>query len=439
MFDALSDRLQRVFSRLSSHGTVTEKDLDEALREVRVALLEADVNFRVVREFISAVRERASGAGVLKSLTGPQQVIAIVNEELTNMLGGSQATLAVSAPPTVILLLGLKGAGKTTFASKLAVHLRRGGGRPMLVAADPYRVAAAEQLQTLGRQHDIPTFAGDLTDVPKLARDALAEAKRLGATAMIVDSAGYLQLDEDVTEDLTQLQQSFAPHEILLVVDAMTGQEAVHVAEEFGRVAQVTGFVLTKLDGDARGGAALSIRAMTGLPIKFIGTGERADALEPFHPERFASRILGMGDVLTLIEKAQQNVDQDEMVDFGKRAKANQLDLNDFVRQLQQVRKMGPLGDLVGMIPGLGGIKRQLQTTEIDDTFFKRAEAIVFSMTPQERRHPDMINGSRRRRISNGSGTTPQDVNQLLKQWKEAKKLMQMMASGRTAKLLGIR
>ena len=439
MFDALSDRLQRVFSRLSSHGTVTEKDLDEALREVRVALLEADVNFRVVREFISAVRERASGTEVLKSLTGPQQVIAIVNEELTKMLGGSQETLAVSTPPTVILLLGLKGSGKTTFASKLAVHLRRSGGRPMLVAADPYRVAAAEQLQTLGRQHDVPTFTGDLTDFPKLAHDALAEAKRLSATAMIVDSAGYLQLDEDVTQDLTQLQQSFAPHETLLVVDAMTGQEAVHVAEEFRRVAPVTGFVLTKLDGDARGGAALSIRAMTGLPIKFIGTGERADALEPFHPERFASRILGMGDVLTLIEKAQQSVDQDEMVDFGKRAKANQLDLNDFVHQLQQVRKMGPLGDLVGMIPGMGGIKRQLQTTEIDDTFFKRAEAIVFSMTPQERRHPDIINGSRRRRIANGSGTTPQDVNQLLKQWKEARKLMQMMASGRTAKMLGIR
>ncbi|HLF78852.1 MAG TPA: signal recognition particle protein [Dehalococcoidia bacterium] len=440
MFDALSDKLQRVFSRLSSHGTVSEKDLDEALREVRVALLEADVNFRVVREFISAVRERASGTEVLKSLTGPQQVIAIVNEELTNMLGGAQATLvAAPQPPTVILLLGLKGAGKTTFASKLAVHLRRSGGKPMLVAADPYRVAASEQLQTLGRQHDIPTFAGDLTDIRKLATGALAEARRIGATAMIIDSAGYLQLDEDVTEELTELQQSFGPQETLLVVDAMTGQEAVHVAEEFGKVAQVTGFVLTKLDGDARGGAALSIRAMTGLPIKFIGTGERADALEPFHPERFASRILGMGDVLTLIERAQENVDQDDMVDFGKRAKANQLDLNDFVKQLQQVRKMGPLGELVGMIPGLGGIKRQLQTTEIDDTFFRHAEAIVFSMTPQERRYPDVINGSRRRRIATGSGTTPQDVNQLLKQWKEAKKIMQMMASGKTAKLLGIR
>jgi signal recognition particle subunit SRP54 len=440
MFDALSEKLQRVFSRLSSHGTVSEKDLDEALREVRVALLEADVNFRVVRDFIAAVRERASGAEVLKSLTGPQQVIAIVNEELTGMLGGSQANLnRAPQPPSVILLLGLKGAGKTTFAAKLALHLRKGGGKPLLVAADPYRVAASEQLQTLGRQHDIATFAGDATDIKRLARDALAEAKRLGTTAVIVDSAGYLQLDDDVIEEIQALEQSFSPHETLLVVDAMTGQEAVHVAEEFGKATKVSGFVLTKLDGDARGGAALSIRAMTGLPIKFIGTGERADALEPFHPERFASRILGMGDVLTLIEKAQASIGEEDVVALGKRMKSNQMDLNDFVQQLQRVRTMGPLGDLIGMMPGMGNIKRQLQATQIDDTFFKHAEAIVFSMTPEERRRPDLINGSRRRRIAAGSGTTPQDVNQLLKQWKEAKKIMQMMASGRTAKMFGIR
>ena len=440
MFDALSEKLQRVFGRLSSHGTVSEKDLDEALRKVRVALLEADVNFRVVRDFVAAVRERASGAEVLKSLTAPQQVIAIVNEELTNMLGGSPAALASAPqPPTVVLLLGLKGAGKTTFAAKLALHLRKGGGKPLLVAADPHRVAASEQLQTLGRQHDLPTFVGDLTDLKRCATDALAEARRLGATAVIVDSAGYLQLDEDAAAELQALVQSFAPHETLLVVDAMTGQEAVHVAEEFGKVAPVNGFVLTKLDGDARGGAALSIRAVTGLPIKFVGTGERADALEAFHPERFASRILGMGDVLTLIERAQEQIGEEDVVALGKRMKANQMDLNDFVAQLQHVRNMGPLGDLVGMIPGLGGIKRQLQATEIDDTFLKHAEAIVFSMTPQERRHPEIINGSRRRRIAVGSGTTPQDVNQLLKQWKEAKKVMQMMASGRSAKMLGIR
>jgi signal recognition particle subunit SRP54 len=267
----------------------------------------------------------------------------------------------------------------------------------------------------------------------------MAEARRLNSTVLIVDSAGYIQLDEDVAEELKQLETSFQPHETLLVVDAMTGQEAVHVAEEFGNAATISGFVLTKLDGDARGGAALSIRAMTGLPIKFVGTGERADALEPFHPERFASRILGMGDVLTLIEKAQATVPQEDMEKLGKRMKANQLDLNDFVQQMQQVRKMGPIGDLLGMIPGMGNIKRQLQATEIDDNFFKHAEAIVFSMTPAERRNPDMINGSRRRRIAAGSGTTPADVNQLLKQWKEAKKMMQAMASGRTAKMLGIR
>ena len=440
MFDALSDKLQRVFGRLSSHGTVTEKDLDDALREVRVALLEADVNFRVVRDFIAAVRERASGAEVLKSLTGPQQVIAIVKEELTNMLGGSQAGIATPPqPPVVILLLGLKGAGKTTFAAKLALHLRKSGAKPLLVAADPYRVAASDQLQTLGRQHSVAVYAGDMTDFRRLARESLDEARRVGATAMIVDSAGYLQLDEDVVEELQSLSQGFSPHETLLVVDAMTGQEAVHVAEEFGNAVAVTGFVLTKLDGDARGGAALSIRAMTGLPIKFLGTGERADALEPFHPERFASRILGMGDVLTLIEKAQESIGEEDVAALGKRMKANQMDLNDFVQQLQRVRKMGPLGDLIGMIPGMGNIKRQLQTTEIDDTFFKRAEAIVFSMTPDERRRPELINGSRRRRIAAGSGTTAQDVNHLLKQWKEAKKIMQMMASGRTAKMFGIR
>ncbi len=440
MFDALSDKLQRVFSRLSSHGTVSEKDLDEALREVRVALLEADVNFRVVRDFIGAVRERASGSDVLQSLTGPQQVVSIVNDELTSMLGGSQATLT-SAPqnPTVLLLLGLKGAGKTTMAAKLALHLRKAGGRPLLVSADPYRVAAGEQLKTLGRQTDIPVFEGDSSDIKKLAREATAEAQRINATALIVDSAGYLQLDEDVVEEIKALETGFQPHEALLVVDAMTGQEAVHVAEEFGSATQISGFVLTKLDGDARGGAALSIRAMTGLPIKFIGTGERADALEAFHPERFASRILGMGDVMTLIEKAQAQVGQDEMVDFGKRAKSGQLDLNDFVQQMQQVRKMGPLGDLLGMMPGMGNVKRQLQATQIDDTFFKRMEAIVFSMTPAERHNPDLINGSRRKRIAEGSGTNPADVNQLLKQWKEAKKLMQAMASGRTAKMLGIR
>ncbi|MGE3984722.1 MAG: signal recognition particle protein [Dehalococcoidia bacterium] len=434
MFDALSEKLQRVFGRLSSHGTVTEKDLDEALREVRVALLEADVNFKVVREFINGVRERAAGAEVITSLNGPQQVIKIVNDQLTEMLGGSQSNMASAPqPPTVILLVGLKGAGKTTFAAKLALHLRKSGGKPLLVSADPYRVAAGEQLQSLGRQYNVPVFAGDPNDLKKLSQGALDEARRLGSSALIVDSPGFVQLDEDVTEEIQELEERFKPHEVLLVVDAMTGQEAVHVAEEFGGAIKTSGFVLTKLDGDARGGAALSIRAITGLPIKFVGTGERADQLEPFHPERFASRILGMGDVLTLIEKAQATMGEEDMASLSKRMKSNQMDLNDFVTQMQKVRQMGPINDLLGMIPGMGGIKRQLQATQIDDTFFKHAEAIVSSMTPQERRNPDMINGSRRKRIANGSGTTPQDVNQLLKQWKEAKKVMQMMASGKGA------
>jgi signal recognition particle subunit SRP54 len=440
MFDALSEKLQRVFSRLSSHGTVTEKDLDEALREVRVALLEADVNFRVVREFVAKVRERALGAEVLQSLTGPQQVIGIVNEELTQILGGSQATLhKASQPPTVVLLLGLKGSGKTTFTAKLALHLRKTGAKPLLVAADPYRVAASQQLQSLGRQFNFPVFSGDLSDLERFAAEARAEADRIGATAIIVDSAGYLQVDEEVGAEITTLSTSFAPHETLLVVDAMTGQEAVNVAEEFGKVVSLSGFVLTKLDGDARGGAALSIRAITGLPIKFLSTGERPEALEEFHPERFASRLLGMGDILTLVEKAQETIGRQEIERLGKKMKAKDMDLSDFIAQLNQVRRMGPLTDLLGMIPGMGSVRKQLGAAQIDDSFFKYAEAVVNSMTPEERRNPDLINGSRRRRIAAGSGTQPQDVNQLLKQWKEAKKIMQMMASGRTARMMGIR
>jgi signal recognition particle subunit SRP54 len=440
MFDALSEKLQRVFNRLSSHGTVTEKDLDEALREVRVALLEADVNFRVVREFVNSVRDRAQTAEVLQSLTGPQNVIKIVNEELTSVLGGSQAGLTTApSPPTVVLLLGLKGAGKTTFAAKLGLYLRKQGGKPMLVAADPYRVAASQQLQTLGRQFSLQVFTGDLSDRKAFAREAIEEARRTAATAIVVDSPGFLQLDEDVVEEIQELEAAFKPHETLLVVDAMTGQEAVHVAEEFGQAVTVSGFVLTKLDGDARGGAALSIRAMTGLPIKFIGTGERADALEAFHPERFASRLLGMGDVLSLIERAQEAIGEDEVVEMGKRMKARQFDLNDMFTQLRQVQKMGNIGDLLGMIPGMSGVKAKLQATDLDESFFKHAEAVYLSMTPEERKHPDIINGSRRRRIAAGSGATPQDVNQLLKQWKEAKKMMQSMASGRMARLLGIR
>lgn len=432
MLEALSDKLQTVFRKLGSRGTVSEQDLDEAMREVRVALLEADVNFKVVRQFIATVRERALGAEVIKSLTGPQQVIAIVNEELVHILGDSQSKLQSAArPPTVIMLVGLKGSGKTTTAAKLAAHFRKAGGRPLLVAADPYRVAGAEQLRALGRQLNTPVFSGDGSGDPaRLGAAALEEARRTAATAAIVDTAGYAQLDEDVLDELGALRDALSPHEVLLVLDAMTGQEAVHVAEEFQKAVGVTGIVLSKMDGDARGGAALSIRAVTGLPVKFIGTGEKVDALEPFFPDRLASRLLGMGDVLTLVEKARESITEERARALEKKIRSRTFDLEDFLEQMQRVQNMGSLGSLLEMIPGLGAYRKQIQAG-VDETFWKRAEAVIYSMTPAERRHPEIIDGSRRRRIARGSGTTPQDVNRLLNQWKEARKLMQTIAGGR--------
>ena len=438
MLDALTDKLQGVFKKLGSQGTVTEKDLDEAMREVRVALLEADVNFKVVREFIARVRERALGADVLQSLTPSQQVISIVNDELVGILGREQAGLQFAPkPPTTLMLAGLKGSGKTTTAAKLALHLRKQGQKPLLVAADPHRVAAAEQLHALGRQLNIPVAGGDGHAKPKelvaMAREA---AQKQGATAIIVDTPGHTLIDEDVTAELSELRDAFAPDETLLVVDAMTGQEAVNVAQEIDEALGITGFIMTKMDGDARGGAALSIRAVTGVPIKFIGTGEKTDALEPFIPDRFASRILGMGDVLTLIEKATEAVGQDDMQRLEKKLRTNTLDLEDFIIQIQQVKRMGPVSQLVEMIPGLSQYKSQLNIDNVDEDFWKHAEAIVYSMTPQERRHPEIITGSRRKRIAAGSGTTPQQVNQLLNQWKQAKKLAQAVASGKGPGLL---
>jgi signal recognition particle subunit SRP54 len=433
MLEALTQKLQTAFHRLGSHGTITEKDLDEAMREVRIALLEADVNFKVVREFIGAVRERALGAGVLSSLTGPQQVIAIVQEELIHVLGDSQSGLKSAAhPPTVILLVGLKGSGKTTTAAKVALHLRNGGDRPLLVAADPHRVAASEQLQALGRQLNVPVAAGDgLSGPGPLAQHALDEAKRHGASVLLVDTAGHMQVDQDMLAETAELQRRLSPSEVLLVVDAMTGQEAVNVAQEFHQALGVTGFIITKMDGDARGGAALSIRAVTGLPIKFIGTGEKVDALEPFHPDRFASRILGMGDVLSLVEKARDLVTEDEARTMQRKLRAGSLDLEDFLHQFQRVRDMGPLSQVLEMIPGLGAARQQLAAAEIDESQLKKVEAIIHSMTPQERHNPQVIDGSRRRRIARGSGTTPQDVNQLLNQWRQAKKLMESMSGRR--------
>jgi signal recognition particle subunit SRP54 len=433
MLEALTEKLQSAFHRLGSHGSITEKDLDEAMREVRIALLEADVNFKVVREFIGSVRERALGAGVLRSLTGPQQVVAVVQEELVHILGDSQSTLkSAPHPPSVVLLVGLKGSGKTTTAAKLALHLRKGGARPLLLAADPYRVAASEQLQALGRQLGIPVTGGDGAGDPgHLARQGLAEARRLGATFLVVDTAGHMQVDQEMLAETADLERHLAPSEVLLVVDAMTGQEAVHVAQEFHQTLGVTGFIVTKMDGDARGGAALSIRAVTGIPIKFIGTGEKTDALEPFHPDRFASRILGMGDVLSLVEKARDMVSEEEARAMQRKLRTGSLDLEDFLLQFQRVRDMGPLSQVLEMIPGLGAARRQLAAQTVDESQLKKVEAIIHSMTPQERHNPQIIDGSRRRRIARGSGTTPQDVNQLLNQWRQAKKLIESMSSSR--------
>jgi signal recognition particle subunit SRP54 len=407
---------------------------------VRVALLEADVNFKVVREFIQKVRERALGAKVFESLTPVQQVIGIVNEELVRILGADQAGLQTAAKaPTTILLAGLKGSGKTTTAAKLALHLRKHGQRPLLVSADPYRVAGSEQLQALGRQVNIPVVATEDELKPEaLAKRAREQAQQAGATALIVDTPGHTTIDGSVAAQLAALRESFSPTETLLVVDAMTGQEAVNVAQEVDQTLGVTGFIMTKMDGDARGGAALSIRAVTGLPIKFIGTGEKTDALEPFIPDRFASRILGMGDIVTLVEKAAETIGQDDVARLEKKLRTKTLDLEDFMIQIRQMKKMGSISQLVEMIPGLASVKSQLHLDNVDEKFWDRAEAVVLSMTPEERRHPEIINGSRRRRIALGSGSTPQEVNRLLNQWKEAKKLAQAMAASKGPSLLNL-
>jgi len=438
MLEALSERLQGVFRKLGSQGSIREQDLDEALREVRVALLEADVNFKVVREFVANVREHAQGADVLKSLTGPQQVIKIVNDELVRILGANQAGLQSAAkPPTAIMLVGLKGSGKTTTAAKLGLRLRKQGQKPLLVAADPYRVAGSEQLEALGRQLNIAVAGEAVAEKPAaLAKAALEEARRIGASTLIIDTPGHTTIDADVVAELTELRNAFQPAETLLVVDAMTGQEAVNIAHEIDEALGITGFIMTKMDGDARGGAALSIRAVTGLPIKFIGMGEKADALEPFIPDRFASRILGMGDMLTLIEKASETIGQDDVARLERKLRTKTLDLEDFMIQIQQMKKMGPISQLVDMIPGLASVKSQLDLDSVDDSFWNKAEAVVYSMTPQERRHPEIINGSRRRRIAQGSGATPQEVNRLLNQWKEAKKMAQAVATGQGPSLL---
>ena len=433
MFEALSEKLTGVFARLGNKGRLTEKDIDEALREVRMALLEADVNFKVAREFVSRIRNESLEQDLLKSLTPAQQVVRITNDALVDILGGGVQRLEPSPrQPSVILMVGLNGSGKTTTAAKLALHLKQSGQSPVLVAADLKRPAAIQQLETLAKQIDVPFYqAGTSQPTIQVAKDGVKRAKDTNAAWAIVDTAGRFQIDDELMEELEQVKKAIDPAETLLVVDAMTGQDAVQAAQEFHERIGITGLVLSKMDGDARGGAALSITAVTGVPIKFIGTGERTDALEQFHPDRLASRILGMGDMLTLIEKAQTTFDQDQAVELEKKIRQSTFDLEDFLGQLQQLKKMGPLSQILEMVPGFSAMKNKVSADELDEGHLKRTEAIIYSMTPDERRRPDMIGGSRRRRIAKGSGTTPQDVNQLLNQFRQMQKMMRQMMSGK--------
>src|SRR5207244_7783812 len=414
MFESLSDKLQNVFKRLRGKGSLTEADVGEALREVRLALLEADVNFRVVKDFIGRVKERAVGQDVLESLTPAQMVVKIVDEELTAILGGEEARINLAPrPPTIIMMVGLQGSGKTTHCAKLANLLRKQGRRPVLVACDIYRPGAIKQLQVVGEQVQTPVFTlGDKQDPVGIARAGVQFASENGHDVVIIDTAGRLHIDEPMREEVARIQAALQPSEILLVLDAMTGQDAVTVATEFTGRLGVTGFILTKLDGDTRGGAAISIRAVAGQPIKFVGVGEKPEAIEPFHPDRMASRILGMGDVLSLIEKAEAVIDADEKDELERRMMKGEFTFDDFLKSYKMLRRMGPLQGVLKMIPGLGSQLEGLD--QVDERQLARVEGIVLSMTPQERRFPHVIDGSRRQRIAKGSGTTVQQVNQLL-------------------------
>ncbi|OCA89652.1 MULTISPECIES: signal recognition particle protein [unclassified Bacillus (in: firmicutes)] len=428
-FEGLADRLQGTLQRIRGKGKVTEADVKEMMREVKLALLEADVNFKVVKDFIKRVNERAIGQEVLKSLTPGQQVIKVVKEELTELMGGEQSKIAVSnRPPTVILMVGLQGAGKTTTTGKLANLLRKKYNRkPMLVAADIYRPAAIKQLETLGGQLSMPVFSlGDQVSPVEIAKQGVAKAKEEHCDYVLVDTAGRLHIDENLMGELAEIKEAVKPDEIFLVVDAMTGQDAVNVAKSFNDQLEITGVILTKLDGDTRGGAALSIRSVAEKPIKFVGMGEKMDALEPFHPERMASRILGMGDVLTLIEKAQTDVDEEKARELEKKMRTNSFTFDDFLEQLAQVKKMGPLDDILKMLPGANKIKG-MNNLSIDDKQIAHVEAIIQSMTKKEKDQPEIINASRRKRIAKGSGRPIQEVNRLLKQFEDMKKLMKQM------------
>ena len=433
IFENLADRLQETFKKLRGHGKLTADDVNATMREIRIALLEADVNFKVVKDFIKKIKERAVGQEVLESLTPAQAVIKIVNEELTALMGQTQSHINISPKaPTIIMMVGLQGAGKTTSAGKLGLMFKKQGKHPLMVAADIYRPAAIKQLQVLGNQIDIPVFAKeDCKDAVRIANEAIDYAKSHANDIVIIDTAGRLHIDENLMQELKSIKEDVKPHEILLVVDAMTGQDAVNVAESFNNDLGLDGVILTKMDGDARGGAALSVKAVTGCPIKFVGAGEKLEALEPFYPDRMASRILGMGDVLTLIEKAQTAFDAEEAKKMEKAFRKNEFTLDDFLSQVNQVRKLGSFENILGMIPGMGGLKKKLGDVDIDmnGKEIKHIEAIIRAMTPEEKRNTKIINGSRRKRIAMGSGTKVQEVNKLLKQFEEMKKMMKKMSN----------
>ena len=454
MFESLSQRLDSVFERLRSKGRITEQDVTEAMREVRQALLEADVNFKLVKQFVARVQERAMatvGAEVLSGVTAAQQIFGIVHEELVTMLGGedegSGKIQFAGAPPTIIMLVGLQGSGKTTHAGKLANWFRKNGQKPGMVAADMQRPAAVQQLQQIGRQLDIPVYAEPAGNKPvDITQRSLKWAREQALTILILDTAGRLHIDEDLMHEVATIRQRTQPQEVLLVVDAMTGQDAVRVADEFNKTVGLTGLILTKMDGDARGGAALSVRQVTGVPIKFMGTGEKLDALEQFYPDRLAQRILGMGDVMSLIERAREQIDEKQAEKMARKMGTGRFDLEDFLQQMRSMRKMGPMAQLLEMIPGMGKAMSDPQVkAALEGDQMKQTEAIILSMTMEERHNPDILNGSRKRRIAKGSGTTPQEINQLLASFKQAQTMMkQMMAmqqpgrKGRRGRLGGL-
>jgi signal recognition particle subunit SRP54 len=429
MFDTLSDKLQGVLGDLGKRGRLDEEAINKAMREIRLALLEADVNFKVVKEFVAGVKEKALGVEVAKSITPGQQVVKIVHDALVELMGtGSSGIALAPRAPTVILMAGLQGSGKTTATAKLALYLRKDGRKPFLVAADLQRPAAIDQLEQLGKQIDVPVYRSDLKDPVKVARDGLAECVRQGCDVAIVDTAGRLHVDPELMRELKAIRDEVKPHNVLLVLDAMTGQEAVNVAEAFQQEVAFDGVVLTKLDGDARGGAALSVRAVTGKPIKFVSTGEKLNELELFHADRMASRILGMGDVVSLVERAEQAIEEDEQAQLEAQIRKGQFSFDDFLKATKMMKKMGPLKNVLGMMPGMG---KQLKDVEVDDKQLARVEAIVLSMTPHERRVPHVIDGKRRLRIAKGSGTSVQEVNRLLEARKQMEKMMKQLGKGK--------